>query len=99
MKNKYQIGIIIDFHYCGMHKIYIMKSDTIKTIAKYGLGAMLITAGTSPAHLHICKKRISGAGSELGSAWKKMAYTKVLFIQELLCIVRLLLGTRHYCDS
>lgn len=36
------------------HKIYIMKSDTIKTIAKYGLGAMLITAGIG--HLTFARK-------------------------------------------
>lgn len=36
------------------HKIYIMKSDTIKTIAKYGLGAMLIAAGIG--HLTFARK-------------------------------------------
>lgn len=36
------------------HKIYIMKSETIKTIAKYGLGAMLITAGIG--HLTFARK-------------------------------------------
>ncbi|SIN79765.1 Uncharacterized membrane protein [Chryseobacterium scophthalmum] len=36
------------------HKIYIMEADTIKTIAKYGLGAMLITAGIG--HLTFARK-------------------------------------------
>lgn len=39
------------FHH---HKIFIMNSETLKTVAKYGLGAMLVTAGI--AHLTFARK-------------------------------------------